>query len=98
MTDRELARLFLAALVEAMKSDSSPAVRKKAGWYAPGGSIYRRTTPKKVARSTKGSPVHGAGVKPKALVLNGAVAPLADRSFESYANRTWTIFAAFRSW
>lgn len=33
-----------AALVAAMKSDSSPAVRKKAAWYAPGGAIYRRTT------------------------------------------------------
>ena len=32
-----------AAMVAAMKSDLSPAVRKKAAWYAPGGAIYRRT-------------------------------------------------------
>lgn len=34
-----------AALVEAAGSDASPAVRKKAGWYAPGGAIFRRTSP-----------------------------------------------------
>ena len=34
-----------AALLAAMKSDSSPAVRKKAAWYVPGGAIYRRTQP-----------------------------------------------------
>jgi hypothetical protein len=32
-----------AALSDAATSDSSPAVRKKAKWYAPGGAIYRRT-------------------------------------------------------
>jgi HEAT repeat protein len=32
-----------AALVQARDADPSPAVRKKAGWYAPGGIIYRRT-------------------------------------------------------
>lgn len=31
------------ALIEANKKDSSPTVRKKAGWYAPGGPIYKRT-------------------------------------------------------
>jgi HEAT repeats len=35
-----------AALIEAMSSDSSPTVRKKAAWYAPGGTIHRRTRPK----------------------------------------------------
>ncbi len=35
-----------AILLEAMKSDPSTAVRKKAGWYAPGGTIHRRTTPR----------------------------------------------------
>jgi hypothetical protein len=29
-----------------MRSDLSPAVRKKASWYVPGGTIYRRTAPK----------------------------------------------------
>jgi HEAT repeat protein len=34
-----------AALVSAATGDPSPAVRKKASWYAPGGPIYRRTRP-----------------------------------------------------
>ena len=29
-----------AVLLRAMKSDPSPAVRKKASWYVPGGAIY----------------------------------------------------------
>ncbi|MEZ0067508.1 HEAT repeat protein [Streptacidiphilus sp. MAP12-20] len=33
------------ALVDARDHDPSPAVRKKAGWYAPGGPIHRRTAP-----------------------------------------------------
>ncbi|GII31990.1 HEAT repeat domain-containing protein [Planotetraspora mira] len=32
-----------AALIQARQADPSPAVRKKAGWYAPGGTIHRRT-------------------------------------------------------
>lgn len=32
-----------AALQAAHRDDPSPAVRKKAGWYAPGGTIYERT-------------------------------------------------------
>lgn len=32
-----------AALAEARDLDPAPMVRKKAGWYAPGGTIYRRT-------------------------------------------------------
>ena len=35
----------VAAVARAMKSDSSPAVRKKAAWFAPGGARYRRTQP-----------------------------------------------------
>jgi hypothetical protein len=34
------------ALVEANRNDASPAVRKKAGWYAPGGPIHTRTAPR----------------------------------------------------
>jgi len=34
------------ALVDANRNDSSPAVRKKAGWYIPGGPIHTRTTPR----------------------------------------------------
>ena len=34
-----------AALVRAREAEPSPTVRKKAGWYAPGGTIYRRTRP-----------------------------------------------------
>ncbi|GHF41890.1 hypothetical protein GCM10018790_19500 [Kitasatospora xanthocidica] len=35
----------LAALVRCHERDPSPAVRKKAGWYVPGGPIHRRTAP-----------------------------------------------------
>jgi hypothetical protein len=35
-----------AALIEAHEHDPHPAVRKKAGWYAPGGTIHPRTAPK----------------------------------------------------
>jgi HEAT repeat protein len=34
------------AIEAAARSDGSSAVRKKAGWYAPGGTIYRRSAPK----------------------------------------------------
>ena len=43
-----------AALLGAMRSDSSPAVRKKAGWCIPGRSTHRRTLPK-VRRRLVGS-------------------------------------------
>ena len=33
------------ALVAAQHGDPAPAVRKKAGWYAPGGPIYNRSRP-----------------------------------------------------
>jgi hypothetical protein len=42
----------VVALVSAAASDVSPAVRKKAAWYAPGGPIYRRTQPPS-ARTTR---------------------------------------------
>lgn len=35
-----------SAIVAAAGSDPSPAVRKKASWYAPGGTVYRRTRPR----------------------------------------------------
>jgi len=35
-----------AALVAASCDDSSASVRKKAAWYAPGGPIHRRTSPR----------------------------------------------------
>ena len=35
-----------AALLKARGLDSSPTIRKKAGWYVPGGPIHRRTVPK----------------------------------------------------
>jgi hypothetical protein len=34
-----------AALTEASRADPDPSVRKKAGWYAPGGPIHRKTKP-----------------------------------------------------
>jgi HEAT repeats len=36
------------ALSQARDNDPKPAVRKKAGWYAPGGTIYRKTKPKQI--------------------------------------------------
>ena len=37
------------ALEQARDGDPHPVVRKVAGWYAPGGPIYRRLAPKHVA-------------------------------------------------
>ncbi|MFE3879125.1 HEAT repeat domain-containing protein [Kitasatospora sp. NPDC059146] len=44
------------ALTAARTGDRSPAVRKKAGWYAPGGPIHQRTAPR-----TPDRPVAGTG-------------------------------------
>jgi hypothetical protein len=38
--------LASAAISTARRDDPSSTVRKKAGWYAPGGPIYERTKPK----------------------------------------------------
>ncbi len=35
-----------SAIERAAASDPAPAVRKKASWYAPGGTVYRRTQPR----------------------------------------------------
>jgi hypothetical protein len=37
------ARVVAEAPVKARDHDPEPAVRRKAGWYAPGGAIHRRT-------------------------------------------------------
>jgi len=42
-----------AALVQARDHDPAPAVRKKAGWHAPGGSIHRRTAPRPSRAGTR---------------------------------------------
>jgi HEAT repeat protein len=34
------------AIITAAAQDPSPSVRKKASWYGPGGTIYRRTQPR----------------------------------------------------
>lgn len=36
----------VTALETARAQDPSPAVRKKAGWFTPGGTIYQRTIPR----------------------------------------------------
>ncbi|MGW0880377.1 HEAT repeat domain-containing protein [Streptomyces sp. NPDC002671] len=36
----------VTALETSRAQDPSPTVRKKAGWYAPGGAIYERTAPR----------------------------------------------------
>jgi HEAT repeat protein len=43
-------------LLEARTNDPSPTVRKKAGWYAPGGPIHLRTAPRpaRKARQRRG--------------------------------------------
>jgi HEAT repeat protein len=38
--------LAVAAISTALINDESSTVRKKAGWYAPGGPIHKRTEPK----------------------------------------------------
>lgn len=38
--------LAAQVLTETRTQDQSPTVRKKAGWYAPGGPIYQRTRPR----------------------------------------------------
>jgi HEAT repeat protein len=38
--------LAAAAIFAAQQRDGNPTVRKKAGWYVPGGPIHRRTKPK----------------------------------------------------
>jgi HEAT repeat protein len=39
--------LAVAAISAARQNDENPTVRKKAGWYLPGGPIHRRTGPKR---------------------------------------------------
>lgn len=39
------------AIEAAARSDKSSAVRKKAGWYTPGGTIYQRSLPKRSKRA-----------------------------------------------
>jgi hypothetical protein len=41
------------ALEQARDTDPHPMVRKAAGWYAPGGSIYRRLRPKPPQRGQR---------------------------------------------
>jgi HEAT repeat protein len=41
------------ALLAARKGDSHPMVRKVAGWYAPGGPIYKRLEPKQRRRRSR---------------------------------------------
>jgi HEAT repeat protein len=44
----------VTALEKAHAQDPSPVVRKKAGWFTPGGTIYQRTVPR--APRQRGSP------------------------------------------
>jgi hypothetical protein len=39
-----------AALIAARDTDPASSVRKKAGWYAPGGTIHRKTEPRPFSR------------------------------------------------
>ena len=52
-----------AAIDAAIAHDPSPAVRKKARWFAPGGPIFNRTRPKASRKNrTVPSPLAGEGV------------------------------------
>ena len=44
--------LAAAAISAAWQSDENSTVRKKAGWYLPGGPIHRRTKPRSIPRAT----------------------------------------------
>jgi hypothetical protein len=48
------------ALLEASTNDPSPTVRKKAGWYAPGGPIHRRTAPRLARKARRSREQRGA--------------------------------------
>ncbi|MET8634761.1 HEAT repeat domain-containing protein [Streptomyces sp. NPDC004096] len=43
-----------AALQRSRAADPDPAVRKKAGWFAPGGTIHERTLPPDARRTRSG--------------------------------------------
>jgi hypothetical protein len=45
--------LAAAAISAARQSDENSTVRKKAGWYLPGGPIHRRTKPRLVGLPTR---------------------------------------------
>lgn len=47
-------REALDAVVAAHDADPDPLVRKVAGWYCPGGSIYQRLRPRPLSRSSSG--------------------------------------------
>jgi HEAT repeat protein len=34
-----------AAMIDAHQNDAHPSVRKKAGWFVPGGTVYEKTRP-----------------------------------------------------
>jgi HEAT repeats len=50
------------ALLEASTHDPTPTVRKKAGWYAPGGPIHRRTAPRPARKARRRREQRGDGV------------------------------------
>jgi hypothetical protein len=54
--------LAARALVETHTHDPSPAVRKKAGWYAPGGPIHRRTAPRPARKARQRRELQEGGV------------------------------------
>jgi hypothetical protein len=55
-----------ATLLQALRCDPSPAVRKRASWIVPGGTIHRKTAPK-TRRGARGRPA----AHPRERVSNG---------------------------
>ena len=53
--------LAARALLEARTNDPSPTVRKKAGWYAPGGPIHLRTAPRPTRKARRRREQQGDG-------------------------------------
>lgn len=49
-----------AALLAALRSEASPAVRKRLSWYVPGGTIWRKTAPRMRGSATKACRASGA--------------------------------------
>jgi HEAT repeat protein len=54
--------LAAQALHQAAKRDPSPAVRKKAYWYAPGGPVFRRRAAERVRKRRRTAPASASAI------------------------------------
>ena len=58
------------AIAAAAEADVSPAVRKKARWYAPGGTIHTKTRLRNKPRPTTPSNTPADGLRPKGITID----------------------------